>query len=57
MTVFAGGIALENVGPLIWIWMLLSCAIAVPFVWFMCPEVRSRFQSYESMIVFPGCFC
>lgn len=39
ITVFAGGIALENVGWKIWIWMLLSCAVAVPFVYFMCPEV------------------
>lgn len=39
ITVFAGGIALQNVGWKIWIWMLLSCAVAVPFVYFMCPEV------------------
>lgn len=44
VTVFAGGIALNNVGPLIWIWMLLSCAIAVPFVYFMCPEVSRTLQ-------------
>lgn len=47
VTVFAGGIALTNVGPLIWIWMVLSAAIAVPFVYFMCPEVRPV----------PFCFC
>jgi hypothetical protein len=39
ITVFAGGIALGNVGWKIWLWMLLSCAAAVPFVYFMCPEV------------------
>lgn len=40
ITVFAGGIALRNVGWKIWLWMALSCAAAVPFVYFMCPEVR-----------------
>jgi hypothetical protein len=40
ITVFAGGIALGTVGWKIWIWMLLSCAVAIPFVYFMCPEVR-----------------
>jgi hypothetical protein len=40
ITVFAGGIALANVGWKIWLWMLLSCAVAVPFSYFMCPEVR-----------------
>jgi hypothetical protein len=40
ITVFAGGIALSNVGWKIWVWMLLSCAVAVPFSYFMCPEVR-----------------
>lgn len=40
ITVFAGGIALQNVGWKIWLWMLLSCAVAIPFVYFMCPEVR-----------------
>lgn len=39
ITVFAGGIALANVGWKIWLWMLLSCAAAVPFVYFLCPEV------------------
>jgi hypothetical protein len=42
ITVFAGGIALRTVGWKIWIWMLLSCAVAVPFVYYMCPEVCSR---------------
>ncbi|OQV10734.1 hypothetical protein CLAIMM_14692 isoform 3 [Cladophialophora immunda] len=42
ITVFAGGIALQNVGWKIWIWMLLSCAIAVPFVYFMCPETTGK---------------
>jgi hypothetical protein len=39
ITVFAGGIALQNVGWKIWLWMALSCATAVPFVYFLCPEV------------------
>src|SRR5689334_8093548 len=30
ITVFAGGIALRNVGWKIWLWMALSCAAAVP---------------------------
>ena len=51
VTVFAGGIALNNVGALIWIWMLLSCAIAVPFVYFMCPEVSSTFSSSAGRVL------
>ncbi|KIW61331.1 hypothetical protein PV05_01463 [Exophiala xenobiotica] len=42
ITVFAGGIALQNVGWKIWIWMLLSCAVAVPFVYYMCPETTGK---------------
>ncbi|KAG4441943.1 hypothetical protein IFR05_002562 [Cadophora sp. M221] len=42
ITVFAGGIALQNVGWKIWLWMALSCAVAVPFVWFMCPETSGK---------------
>ncbi|KFZ10526.1 hypothetical protein V502_08077 [Pseudogymnoascus sp. VKM F-4520 (FW-2644)] len=42
ITVFAGGIALENVGWKIWLWMALSCAAAVPFVWFLCPETSGK---------------
>ncbi|KAK5949441.1 hypothetical protein OHC33_009615 [Knufia fluminis] len=42
ITVFAGGIALENVGWKIWLWMLLSCAAAVPFVYFLCPETTGK---------------
>ncbi|PVH77658.1 general substrate transporter [Cadophora sp. DSE1049] len=42
ITVFAGGIALQNVGWKIWLWMALSCAAAVPFVWFMCPETSGK---------------
>lgn len=42
ITVFAGGIALEKVGWKIWLWMLLSCAAAVPFVYFMCPETTGK---------------
>lgn len=39
ITVFAGGIALENVGWKIWIWMALSCFVSIFFVFFLCPEV------------------
>ncbi|KAK5446521.1 hypothetical protein LTS15_009860 [Exophiala xenobiotica] len=42
ITVFAGGIALRTVGWKIWIWMLLSCAVAVPFVYYMCPETTGK---------------
>jgi len=42
ITVFAGGIALENIGWKIWIWMVLSCWVAMPFVWFMCPETTGK---------------
>ncbi|KAJ9663116.1 hypothetical protein H2201_005787 [Coniosporium apollinis] len=42
ITVFAGGIALQNVGWKIWLWMLLPCAAAVPFVYFMCPETTGK---------------
>ena len=42
ITVFAGGIALERVGWKIWLWMLFSCAAAVPFVYFMCPETTGK---------------
>jgi hypothetical protein len=40
--VFAGGIALQNVGWKIWLWMLFSCALAVPFIYFMCPETSGK---------------
>lgn len=39
ITVFAGGISLEVVGWKIWIWMTLSCFLAIFFVFFLCPEV------------------
>ncbi|KEF62489.1 uncharacterized protein A1O9_00462 [Exophiala aquamarina CBS 119918] len=42
ITVFAGGIALQNVGWKIWLWMLLSCAAAIPFVYFLCPETTGK---------------
>ncbi|OAL03659.1 general substrate transporter [Phaeosphaeriaceae sp. SRC1lsM3a] len=42
ITVFAGGIALQNIGWKIWLWMALSCAAAIPFVWFMCPETTGK---------------
>lgn len=25
-----------------WLWFLLSCALAVPFIWFMCPETTGK---------------
>ncbi|CAG8141720.1 unnamed protein product [Penicillium salamii] len=42
ITVFAGGIGLEKVGWKLWLWCLLSCAVAVPFVYFMCPETTGK---------------
>lgn len=42
VTVFAGGIGLQQVGWKLWIWPIISCAIAVPFVWFMCPETTGK---------------
>ncbi|KAF7557814.1 hypothetical protein G7Z17_g485 [Cylindrodendrum hubeiense] len=42
ITVFAGGIALQNVGWKIWLWMALSCFLAIFFVYFMCPETTGR---------------
>lgn len=42
ITVFAGGIGLNNVGWKLWIWCLASCAVAIPFVWFMCPETTGK---------------
>ncbi|ORY69024.1 general substrate transporter [Pseudomassariella vexata] len=42
ITVFAGGIALQNVGWKIWLWMTLSCFFAVFFVYFMCPETTGK---------------
>lgn len=46
ITVFAGGIALDQVGPRIWIWQLLSCALTVVVVYFMCPEVSLSLLQY-----------
>jgi hypothetical protein len=40
--VFAGGIGLQNVGWKMWLWCLLSCALAVPFVYFLCPETTGK---------------
>ncbi|KAF2111049.1 hypothetical protein BDV96DRAFT_634855 [Lophiotrema nucula] len=42
LTVFAGGIALERVGWKIWLWMMLSSWVAMPFVWFMCLETTGK---------------
>ncbi|USP78017.1 hypothetical protein yc1106_05291 [Curvularia clavata] len=42
LTVFAGGIALDAVGWKIWIWMLVFNWLAMPFVWFMCPETGGK---------------
>ncbi|KAH7116542.1 general substrate transporter, partial [Dactylonectria estremocensis] len=42
ITVFAGGIALQNVGWKIWLWMTLSCFAAIFFVYFMCPETTGK---------------
>lgn len=50
---FAGGIAIEEVGSKIWIWQLLACALQVAFVYFMCPEVcfLLRLMLFESVAV------
>jgi len=50
ITVFAGGIALDRVGSVIWIWMLLSAALAIPFVIFMCPETTGKTLEEVDMI-------
>ncbi|OJJ08271.1 hypothetical protein ASPVEDRAFT_878726 [Aspergillus versicolor CBS 583.65] len=42
ITVFAGGIGLQTVGWKLWLWCLLSCALAVPFVYFLCPETTGK---------------
>ncbi|RFU29565.1 hypothetical protein B7463_g6781, partial [Scytalidium lignicola] len=42
VTVFAGGIAITRVGPMIWIWQAISCALAVVFVWYNCPETSGK---------------
>ncbi|KAJ5378274.1 uncharacterized protein N7496_005683 [Penicillium cataractarum] len=42
ITVFAGGIGLQTVGWKMWIWCVLSCAVAVVFVYFMCPETTGK---------------
>ncbi|KAF1984626.1 general substrate transporter [Aulographum hederae CBS 113979] len=42
ITVFAGGITLQNVGWKIWIWMALSCAVGALFAFFMCPETTGE---------------
>ncbi|OQE12190.1 hypothetical protein PENVUL_c001G03742 [Penicillium vulpinum] len=42
ITAFAGGIGLEKVGWKLWLWCLLSCAVAMPFVYFMCPETTGK---------------
>ncbi|MCJ1320768.1 hypothetical protein MMC15_006109 [Xylographa vitiligo] len=49
ITVFAGPIAIANpsVGWKTWIWFLVFNALAVPFVYFCCPETRG--QSLEEI--------
>ncbi|KAL2826261.1 general substrate transporter [Aspergillus cavernicola] len=42
ITVFAGGIGLQNVGWKMWLWCLLSCAAAIPFVYYFCPETTGK---------------
>ncbi|KAJ5683450.1 Major facilitator superfamily domain general substrate transporter [Penicillium macrosclerotiorum] len=42
ITVFAGGIGLNNVGWKLWIWCLISCVVAIPLIWFMCPETTGK---------------
>ncbi|KAL4891169.1 general substrate transporter [Aspergillus ambiguus] len=42
ITVFAGGIALQTVGPIIWVWPLCFNFIGVVFVYFMCPDPTGK---------------
>ncbi|KAH8802565.1 putative sugar transporter STL1 [Xylogone sp. PMI_703] len=42
ITVFAGGIAIENIGWKIWIWQLVACIVVIFFVYFMCPETGGK---------------
>lgn len=42
ITVFAGGIAIQNTSWAIWVWQLGSCVLAFPFVYFMCPETGGK---------------
>lgn len=44
ITVFAGGIGVDRTGWKIWIWQIISCFGIIPFVYFMCPEVRQPFE-------------
>ncbi|KAF9890112.1 hypothetical protein FE257_006273 [Aspergillus nanangensis] len=41
-TVFAGGIALQTVGPVIWVWPLCFNFIGIVFVYFMCPDPTGK---------------
>lgn len=47
--VFAGGIAIENVGWKIWIWQLIASILVIPFIYFYCPEV----SSYKYCLLLP----
>ncbi|KAK5050511.1 hypothetical protein LTR84_003792 [Exophiala bonariae] len=42
VTVFAGGIALQRVGPVIWVWFLVFCFVTVVYVYFCCPETGGK---------------
>ncbi|KAJ9603790.1 hypothetical protein H2200_011976 [Cladophialophora chaetospira] len=42
ITVFAGGIALDRVGPMIWVWYLIFCFLSVLYVYFCCPETSGK---------------
>ena len=42
VTVFAGGIAIQNTSWAIWFWQLGSCVGACFFVYFMCPETGGK---------------
>jgi hypothetical protein len=42
VTVFAGGIAIQNTNWAIWFWQLGSCILAIFFVYFMCPETVGK---------------
>ncbi|KAK7902702.1 hypothetical protein LTR67_002348 [Exophiala xenobiotica] len=42
VTVFGGGIALQNVGWKIWLWTILASFLVIPLVWFYCPETTGK---------------
>ena len=56
VTVFAGPIAIADpsVGWKTWIWFLVFSVIAVPFVYFACPETRGHTLEEVDLIFMSG---